>query len=412
MKVMYKQAIFALGLLLNAGLYGQSWINSWSVQIDGGILYDVYSPAKDQNIIDIPVEDMRSFYSEMDQFNPNINLQVTYAASPIWGWTAGYAVGNITGSNENDFYKASIGSFDAGIKFFSGNLNPQMNASKWSLTPTLLLSHSSFDSELYFKSDNSLQNTETGSAFGHVFGADLGYRVNKNWSFYSSFQHRTVYNDGFDGWDYGSGSDNYVRMNVGVCYLFTDKGTDDVNRSSQNLWSSQTLELIPSINKSFSGNSEELEVAAEKLREEVVASVAQQRIMADSLEMVFEDSLEVLRQKDNRLFEIANRTTVFFDSESAYLKPEMRQELFRFAEQLQTSSWTGTYKIIVTAFTDFYGDESYNASLRAKRAGSVQKYLMDELGVNVTVELETAPHEQLKDHVIDRRVQISVKVLE
>lgn len=405
-----------LGALLLSGVAASAqWAqNAWSVQIDGGLLYDVYSPGKDQNIVDIPVEDMRSFYSEKDQFNSNINLQLTYASSPLWGWTAGYGYGLMSGSNETDFYTARMHNFDAGVKFFSSNMNPAMDGAKWSLTPMVMLSYTDFVSELHFISDNSLQNIEDDAAFGHVLGAELAYSANSNWTFYGVFQHRTIYNDGIDGWDYGAGSDQYLRMNLGVKYRFTKKTDDaeELNVSDRNMWSTAALAAVPSIGETFTDNTDELAQASEELKKEVAKAVEEQAKAAEKQSEEFEKAMAELRQKDNELFEKVNQTSIFFDSESARLKPEMRQELFIFNNNLEGSSWEGTYEIIITAFTDKYGDAEYNANLRDKRADAVSKYLQEELGATVAIRRFTAAHDQLNDHILDRRVELSVKVLE
>lgn len=405
---------FALGMLLMTATtaFGQWSPNAWSVQVDGGLLYDIYSPGKDQNIVDIPVKDMRSFYSDLDQFNPNINLHVTYASSPLWGITAGYGFGTLTGSNETDHYKAQLHSFDAGIKFFSTNLNPAMDGSKWALTPQALLSYTNYTSELSFLSDGTLQNVENTGAFGHVLGAELSYNANENWSFYGLFQHRTVYSDGLDGWDYGSGSDAYLKMNLGVKYRFTSKNEDALNTSDRNLWSSATLAAIPSIGETLVGQSDDLEKSTAALKKEVAAQVAAQAEAAEVMSKELEQKMAELRKKDNELFEKVNQSAIFFASESARLTPEMRQELFKFQKNLEGSSWEGSYEVIITAFTDRYGDASYNANLREKRADAVVKYLQEELGLTVAVRRLTAAHDQLNDHILDRRVEVSVKVVE
>jgi outer membrane protein OmpA-like peptidoglycan-associated protein len=125
-----------------------------------------------------------------------------------------------------------------------------------------------------------------------------------------------------------------------------------------------------------------------------------------------EQKMAELRKKDNELFEKVNQSAIFFASESARLTPEMRQELFKFQKNLEGSSWEGSYEVIITAFTDRYGDASYNANLREKRADAVVKYLQEELGLTVAVRRLTAAHDQLNDHILDRRVEVSVKVLE
>jgi|SRR5210317_782202 len=97
-------------------------------------------------------------------------------------------------------------------------------------------------------------------------------------------------------------------------------------------------------------------------------------------------------------------------SDSSKLTDDSKMELYRFAKSLNHKSWDGRYQIVVTGFADKTGNEEYNYNLRKRRASSVTAYLRS-LGVDVQIVDQTASHDHQGDNLLDRRVELSVRVL-
>ncbi len=68
------------------------------------------------------------------------------------------------------------------------------------------------------------------------------------------------------------------------------------------------------------------------------------------------------------------RSVVFFDFDSAELKPEARTMLSDLASQLKKE---GRYKLTIEGHCDARGTESYNMALGHKRADAVRSYLVN-----------------------------------
>ena len=409
MKTRLAIALIAFSTALNA-----QWINSLSIQAEGGLQYDTYNPGKDRNIIDVPVKDMQSWNSEIDGLNPNGALYVNYTLTPLFSWTVGGFAGTISGSNTSDYYQASLKGLDMGVRFHSSNLNPATFDSKWKFTPMAMISFNQYTSELFFLSDNSLQNIEDNNAWGSAFGAELAYNLNNNWTLYGSGQYRTVYSDGLDGWDYGSGSDSYVRATVGVKYRFTVKRDEEIvlNKSDFNFYGPEVMSMAPAMSEIAKDNSEEMKTIVSELKSEVEKQVAASTEKSEKDLARIEEALTMLRASDNALFEASHKTAVFFASESSKLSLDTKQELFRFVQTLKADDWDGQFKVVIRAYTDMYGNADYNQDLRDKRAASVKTFVEEELGMAVPVVIFTPEHDKLDEHRLDRRVELSVEVTE
>lgn len=390
------------------------WINSLSLQVEGGVNYDTYNPAKDNNIIDVPVTDMRSFFSEIDGINPNVNFSINYAFNSLFSWTGGFGFGSISGSNTSEYYNASLAVYDFGVMFHSSNLNSSASISRWRFTPQAKIIYADFNSSLYFMSDGTLQNTVDDGAFGTALGAELAYNLNDNWTILTNSLYNTVYNDGLDGWDYGSGSDHFVRANLGIRYRFTSRQNDDIvlNKSDLNFFTAEVMSNSSAFKEMSKGDEEALAQTVAALKEEVKTAIEAERKLTEENNAKVEEALTMLREADNALFEASHKTAVFFKSESAQLTLETKQELFRFAQAIQSDDWDGRYKVIVRGFTDKYGAADYNQDLRDRRAAAVATFIQEALGVNVSVVIATDEHEKIEEHRLDRRVELSVEVAE
>ena len=95
-----------------------------------------------------------------------------------------------------------------------------------------------------FLADESLQRAENDqSAWGLTAGAELAYNLNKYVSVVAGGQFRSVRDDGFDGWDYGSGSDHFLRFNLGFKYRIAAHvhgAGEIINRSDVNIWTNRS----------------------------------------------------------------------------------------------------------------------------------------------------------------------------
>ena len=206
-----------------------------SLQVSVGNNFDLYQPLNDANLVLIPLRDFRSFYSGSDVFAWNLEGQAAVALNPVWSLYVGGSFGTMSGSNNTDYYRASMLNGDIGLKFNISNMRIKRKSSKLKFIPLAGLSYNYFESELFYLSDVTPQHSEKGFAPGLNVGAELDFSLTKNLSVFGSMVRRGFNHDGLDGWDYGGNGDNYLRTNVGVKIKLT-KTKESEHASDINIW--------------------------------------------------------------------------------------------------------------------------------------------------------------------------------
>ena len=220
-----------------------------SLQVSVGNNFDLYQPLNDANLVLIPLRDFRSFYSGYDVFAWNLEGQAAVALNPVWSLYVGGSFGTMSGSNNTDYYRASMLNGDIGLKFNISNMRIKRKSSKLKFIPLAGLSYNYFESELFYLSDVTPQHSEKGFAPGLNVGAELDFSLTKNLSVFGSMVRRGFNHDGLDGWDYGGNGDNYLRTNVGVKIKLT-KTKESEHASDINIW-----DLVSNNSKNVTNNA-------------------------------------------------------------------------------------------------------------------------------------------------------------
>ena len=220
-----------------------------SLQVSVGNNFDLYQPLNDANLVLIPLRDFRSFYSGSDVFAWNLEGQAAVALNPVWSLYVGGSFGTMSGSNNTDYYRASMLNGDIGLKFNISNMRIKRKSSKLKFIPLAGLSYNYFESELFYLSDVTPQHSEKGFAPGLNVGAELDFSLTKNLSVFGSMVRRGFNHDGLDGWDYGGNGDNYLRTNVGVKIKLT-KTKESEHASDINIW-----DLVSNNSKNVTNNA-------------------------------------------------------------------------------------------------------------------------------------------------------------
>tara|TARA_B100000795_G_C22784808_1_gene434099 strand:+ start:1043 stop:1774 length:732 start_codon:yes stop_codon:yes gene_type:complete len=73
-------------------------------------------------------------------------------------------------------------------------------------------------------------NSYSGSSIKFQYGGGITYVVNDFIKLNLELSRNIVTNDGFDGWDYGSGQDRYLYKSIGISFLF---GSNDNNETQE-----------------------------------------------------------------------------------------------------------------------------------------------------------------------------------
>lgn len=418
-----KKYILFIGLLaFGTTAFGQA-INRFSLQVEGGNHYDLFTPGKDVNIIDVPVVDMESLQGPNDRFDWNGAIGLNYASTPLWTLSAMYSQGGLSGSNGTEYYHGRIQSIETGVRLHIANLNPRAQGRKWNAVPYAFYTYNGYSSTLFFQADHSEQNKTAGWASGYALGVEASYHLNKHWTVYASPSFRYVGTDALDGWDYGAGSDHYVRTNVGVKYRFAQKkkSEDGVasmqNFSDMNLWSAESIRHAEGIQN---GLAEEIQnkvmKEAKKASDSAFAtlneSIESLEEVKDEMEKFAEETraeLEKVRQEQQLRVMSSTLATVFFEVNSASLSEQARKTLYTYAVELKSMNQMESAVVVnIVSHTDISGSSKVNAKLRKDRSNAVKNYLQNVLGVTYEIQVVNDTKDYHSDKLVDRRVDVSV----
>lgn len=389
--------------MILGGVCAQGQIaNRFQLSIGGGGHYDLYTPSNDANMGNVPIEDARSYNSSYDEINWMGQGRLTFMLSPTWGLYGEYTKGTLSGSSNETYYRNRLNEAALGVRFYPGNENRNHIGSHWNLVPMVGITHTWFDSELFFKGDNSLQNYLHTEAWGLQGGLELSYAFNSHWSMYLSAQYLSVFHDGFDGWDYGSGSDAYLRGGLGITYRFTS--AEKPNLADCNVFdNAKALEdTLARLTKSVQADMASIQTKLTEVEEAQAAIETTQEEMAEDV--------ETLQAQVSELNEKATQyhTAVFFNTESSRLSQEMKLDLYKFILSINANTGLKKYKLVVMGYTDKTGSARYNARLRQKRANEVKRFLADN-GMKCEIEITEIVVEHSSTLMFDRRVEVVLK---
>lgn len=385
--------LLTIGLLFGFGLQGQTQtrvkknLNTWTVGVNAGHLYDLLVTSKDGSQAS---GDLKGLSGTKTNFDLGYGLYVEKQFNPLFGLQLGLNGGNITGANELEYYEGSFTDFNLNMTFNFSNLGLLNMDSPWNLYSKAGLGLMSYSSERFLNFDDASNNSEENSVLSSNFGLGLRYQINNKWRLEIQSNYKAVFNDGFDGWDYGSGADQFIYSSVGVAYTFGNR--KNASMEQVNFFSDQYLNIssktIESVQQIDTIRIAQLE---QQLEEEEMKSAKQEELLnQQKTSLQLQD--ERLKKLENQSRSISISRSIFFIQNSSVLTKEAKEELTSLSIVLASNEET---KIRITAFTDKYGDEDYNAKLRERRAAIVEKFLMENLSV-----AQSRIEKQTKDQII------------
>ncbi|MEX0970458.1 MAG: OmpA family protein [Paracoccaceae bacterium] len=154
------------------------------------------------------------------------------------------------------------------------------------------------------------------------------------------------------------------------------------------------------------GNSRTLEFVTESTPETAAGISVGTEMAGDALAVAAGDGTAAMPE------ELVIDLTIFFEFDSALLKPESREQVLALCNAIQTAGGEGKYQII--GHTDAAGSVQYNLSLSTARAQEVVRYMVDTCDIPADrLEAVGMGQARLKDPEdpradINRRVEIQV----
>lgn len=369
----------------------ESQLKSYSVGIRGAHLYDLASARYDSELN----KDLKGLSSANTSFDLGFDVYLEKQFTPLWGIQLGFRNGGLTGSNGVEYYDNSFAEGYADALFNLSNLDKKRREARLNYYAKAGAGYGAFSADRFLEADNSPNGTITDNFWEVRLGAGLQYELNSYLRLELDLAYNVAYNDGFDGYDYSTGSDAYISTGLGLAYTFGQK--EDKPVYAVNFFGEEYFgETMVTQNEESNSDS----VLSFELAQ------AQNR-MATMEEVIGEQQAAIARLEAEKV-EKQNEVTpkyevVYFDFDSSSLTADAKRELM--------SKFRGDEKgITLTGYVDNSGTPSYNEKLKADRVVSVKQFLVDVMGFEesiINVELAQQIKDLKSNDFLNRKVVVS-----
>lgn len=368
-------------------------LNTWSVGAHIGHVYDLPTSILASSSYR---SDMWGLNGDNTKFDIGYGLYVEKQISPIVGLQLGYDMAEITGQNSNEYYEGEFSNISLSGTFNFTNFTTKRERSKFGLYGKAGVGIISFESQRYF--NNSIIDAEGNEIFINTrqnadktrlnlsTGLGLRYHVSSNFRIELESIGNWVLSEDFDGDaiasanNKGSG-DTYLYTTIGAAYTFgKGRSMHEVSKNSKDyFWDSELTKDNNTIDSNYIKSVVDAEVADTKA--DVVATKEKLAQLEADLKMQ-RQMLENYKMENMKKPEVSviqsQAFQVYFATGSDYINEEYQKVLTQLGAILKDNK---DLKATLTGFTDKRGSEGLNSKLRDRRAKSVKKFLIKNVGI-------------------------------
>lgn len=355
--------------------------NRLSVGLKAMHLYDLRFNSYDDLQNGFSGEDMFGLNGQKTRFDMAFGLEAAYQFSPVLSVDVYGAMGNMTGANQIEYYKAKTNFIGAGA-----NIALKTAATgHYRFIPYARFSTgwAGYSSTRYFIQDDVDFSTFEGNTLHYGLGLGLRAYLLNNLAVYAQSQFVVVATDAWDGYNYGSGKDHMLQTAVGIRYTIGPKERKSLETAPA--WQGKT---DPDLLTQQALMKEQLEQLNGK-----VANVEQQtknnQLAIDSLEAdllaktnpeTLNKQIEEQVKKLSAALASGNLHVVYFAFNKADIDEQGRTVLTQLVNHLNRYP---QLKIGISAFNDEVGNAQVNELIRDARRDAVRSYL---LGAGIAAE--------------------------
>lgn len=390
MKITIKHIVAAAflqsGVLLAQN--NQPQLKIFSVGVRAVHLYDLPSKRYDSEYS----KDMKGLNGENTSFDLGFDIYAEKQFTPIWGLQLGFRKGGLTGSNEveyftNDFYEGY-----ADLIFNLSNLDKRHPESRINYYLKGGMGYGAFSAERFLSSDDSPNGSLEDHFWESRLGAGVQYELNSYLRLELDVAYNIVFSDGFDGYNYATGSDPYLSTGLGLVYTFGKK--EDKPMYAVNFFGEEYFGTAEPARDTKADSLMAADIAAAKTRmENMDRVIAEQKAAIALLER------EKATQKEVKVQE---QELVFFAFDSSTLSEEAKREL---AKALKG----GEEQITLIGYADNTGNSEYNQTLKQRRAEAVKQFLVEALGYDssaITINVAEEIRDLKNNDFLNRKVVV------
>lgn len=399
-------------------------LNTWSVGAHIGHVYDLPTAIFASSTYR---SDMWGLNGGNTSFDIGYGLYVEKQISPIIGIQLGYDMAEITGQNSIEHYEGEFSTISLAGTFNVTNFTMKRERSKFGLYGKLGAAINSFESQRYFnktvidnnqieRSINGVQHADK-TRLNLLGGVGVRYHVSSNFRVELESVGNWVLSEDFDGDALaaaaGEGSgDAYLYTTIGAAYTFgRGRSMHEVSKNSKDyFWDSELAKENNTIDSNYIKSIVDAEVADTKAdvvatKEKLAQLEADLKKQRQMLEDYKKESMKkpVVKAIQTQAFQ------VYFATGSDYINEEYQKVLTQLGAILKDNK---ELNATVTGFTDKRGAEKLNSKLRERRAKSVKKFLMKNVGIEKNrISTDTSTQNIIGGEVfhLNRKVEVILK---
>lgn len=380
--------------------------NRFAIGLRGSHLYDLKFTGYDRIGFDVVGNDVWGLNGEKTRFDLAGGFDLSYFFSPLFSIDAGLDFGSMTGANDVEYYNSTLRFYTLGANL-SLKRNKNVENYRWVPFGRISTGLVDFDAERFFISDDSKISGESGTAFQVGIGLGMRYHINRNLHAYISTEFRTVFNDGFDGYDYGSGRDHMMQTTVGIRYSLGKGKQVDQMPAWQDVRLSDAITQMQGIEDSINALQEGL-ISLNDLTEKQLDQISNYQA---ELKRELKDEIAELRRKQQQASLSSNNLmsfSVFFGFNQHQLTAEHKRQLMPLISLMRNEVKVRAY---VAGYTDKVGSSSANERLRELRSKAVTDFFLS-MGIDASrievLEWDNE-HGYSSDNFLDRRTDVIIK---
>jgi outer membrane protein OmpA-like peptidoglycan-associated protein len=371
---------------------------AFSVQT--GHYYDLQYTSFDDLLNGASGEDMRGLNGMDTKFDVGMGLRAHYYYSPLVSFELGYDRATVTGANSVEWHSSQNSAYSVGAKFSmkKSTLTETLNTVPFARISMGILN---YEAQRSFVSDGIEFSNTVGATSFTTLGFGVQHHITNAFSVNLQSSLRVVNTDAWDGYDYSSGRDHLMMTTIGVEYAL-GKGSH-MNRlpTSRDPRVNSVLDEINLIKQNEESTLKMLDIQA-KENAELKEKYA-----------LLEKGMEELATKQAEFSKTSTSETIapyviYYDFNSSKVQTvfelELQKRVFELADQNAVFT--------IQAFSDEKGTKLANSLIRARRIAKI-KALLKSWGIqddNIVIKEWDGSHSG--NDRLDRRVELTVKVLE
>lgn len=376
----------------------------WSIGGYAQHLYDVKYTSMDDLSNGFSGEDMYGLNGAKTQLDLGVGARVKYSATPLISLDASATFGSMSGANQVEYYRSNVSNYMLGtnISLLWGGNKAQYS---WVPYARFAIGGSKYASTRYLVMDDVAFNETSGWTLTSDMGLGMQYYITDHWSLMFESVYTVVATDAWDGYDYGTGSDEMIRTSIGVMYTFgSNPNLDRKSAFHDPEVARMSARMTQLEDKMLLMNADVAEAKATSQANAL--RLAKLRASQDSMSQAILAEVEARYFADQKAKEdMMNMKSVYFDFNSSVLHTASRETLHAYVLSLDVKNGD---RVQLQAFSDEVGNAQANIDIRKKRIESVKNYLIDNGIPSDKIEILPWNGEYTGVPNYDRRVELSI----